>query len=900
MLSLIKIWYKIFRVLFYLNNACMLVKETKVLRGPNYWSVKRHKLIQLTIDLEEIEQKPTDTIPGFLERLQQLLPSLHEHRCSIGEPGGFFERVRRGTWMGHVIEHIALELQSLAGIAVGFGQTRGAGQEGVYHMVFEYGEEASGLHAAEAAIRVAEALISGNAYDLENDVAEIRRLWFRDKLGPSTGSIVDEAKRRGIPYMRLDEGSLVQLGYGCKQSRIEATITSHTSSLSVDVASDKDQTKRLLRAANVPVPFGEVVRDEEELKEVVEAMGFPIVIKPLDGNHGKGATINIKDWEHVNCAFHRAKKYGNEVIVEKFIEGHDFRVLVIDYEFVAAALRTPASVTGNGIHTVQELIDLANLDPRRGNGHDNVLTNIVVDEVTLELLKKANRTLETVLPQGEELYLKPTANLSTGGTATDVTDEVHPENRSLFERIARNIGLDVCGIDVMAPTLSIPLKESGGAVLEVNAAPGFRMHLEPTEGQPRNVAAPVVDMLFPNGDNGRIPIIAITGTNGKTTTTRLVAHIVKTAGFVTGFTTTDGVYINNEQVLKGDCAGPSSAHMVLKDSAVEFAVLETARGGILRSGVGYDKCDCAIVTNVAEDHLGIGGIDTLEKLARVKSVVPETVHANGYAVLNADDDLVFEMRKNIDCKLALFSLDASNPRIEEHCAAGGLAAVYEDGYLLLRIGSHFIPIEEAVNIPITFGGKAEFNIANALAASLAAYTQKIRLGTIRDALRQFVPSKESTPGRFNIFEFSDATVLLDYAHNPHGVRALGGFAKSFDASARIGVITGVGDRRDEDIVALGEEAAKIFDEIIIRHDEDMRGRTYEELIGLLTTGIHRVDAGIPISCFGQECEAVEKALQERKPKSLIVVLSDNIQGVTDCILRYQQMDQKAGVLQAAG
>ena len=868
----------------------MLVKDIRVLRGPNYWSIKRQKLIQLTIDLEDLEYKPTDEIPGFLERLQQLLPSLHEHRCSIGTPGGFFERVRTGTWMGHVIEHIAIELQNLAGIEVGFGQTRGTGEKGVYHMVFEYGEEKEGRYAADAAIRIAEALIKGEAYDVQKDVAEIRRLWFKEKLGPSTGSIVDEASKRGIPTLRLDGDSLVQLGYGCKQKRIEATITSHTSTLAVDVAGNKDLTKQLLTAANLPVPFGEVISDVENLKAAIEAIGYPIVIKPLNGNHGKGATINIQDWEHAECAFHRALKYGHAVIVEKFIRGSDFRVLVIDYKFVAAALRTPACVKGDGQHTIQQLIDIENEDPRRGSGHDNVLTEIKVDDVTLELLRKQGLTLESVLPAGQDLHLKPTANLSTGGTATDVTDWVHPQNRSLFERIARNIGLDICGIDVMAPDLSTPLKENGGAVLEVNAAPGFRMHLEPTNGQPRNVAEPVIDMLFPGKENGRIPIIALTGTNGKTTTTRLMAHIVKTAGFVTGFTTTDGVYINDELVLKGDCSGPGSAQLVLKDSAVEFAVLETARGGILRSGLGYDQCDCAIVTNVAEDHLGLAGIDTLEKLARVKSVVPETVHAGGYAILNADDDLVYAMRENVKCKVALFSLYADNARIEKHCADGGLAAVYENGYLLLRIGNHYIPIEEAANIPLTFGGRAEFNVANALAAALAAYTCRIKLGTIREALRSFAPSKETTPGRINIYEFNDFTVLLDYAHNPHGVRALGKFVKTFDASTRIGIITGVGDRRDEDITSLGEEAARIFDEIIIRHDDDMRGRSCEELDRLLTTGIHRVNRELPISYFGHECEAVERALASRKPKSLIVVLIDNVQAVTECIMRHQQMD----------
>lgn len=867
----------------------MKLLETKVLRGPNYWSIRRHKIIQLTLDLEDLEHRPTDTIPGFLLRLQELLPSLYEHRCSLGKPGGFFERVETGTWMGHVIEHIALELQNLAGISVGFGQTRGTGKEGVYHVAFEYAEEEAGRHAAEAAIHIAEALVTDQSFDVKQSVDEIRHLWYKYKLGPSTGSIVSAAQKRNIPVLRLDDGSLVQLGYGAKLRRIEATITSHTSSLGVDVAGDKAQTKKLLAAANLSVPYGDVLSDEADLKDVVEKVGFPLVIKPLDGNHGKGATINIQDRAHALCAFRRAKAYSNEVIVETFIQGSDYRVLVVNYKFVAAALRTPACVTGDGVHTIEQLIENENADPRRGSGHDDVLTQIVVDDVTTELLRKKAYTLATVLPAGEVLHLKPTANLSTGGTAADVTDDVHPHNVSCFERIARNVGLDVCGIDVMASTLALPLKQTGGAVLEVNAAPGLRMHLEPTKGQPRNVAAPIVDMLFPDKDNGRIPIIAVTGTNGKTTTTRLLAHIVKEAGYATGFTTTDGVYIHDELVMQGDCSGPQSAQLVLNDSAVEFAVLETARGGILRSGLGFDQCDCAVVTNVAEDHLGLAGIDTIEKLARVKSVVPEAVHQNGYAVLNADDDLVYAMKDAVKSKVALFSLHPDSVRIEQHCAAGGLAAVYDAGYLLIRRGNHFIPIEEATSLPITFDGRAEFNIANALAAALAAYTCKIKLEVIRKALRSFVPSAESTPGRLNMYSFGEFTVVLDYAHNPHGVKALGNFIKTFSGS-KVGVITGVGDRRDQDIVALGEEAAKIFDEIIIRHDADMRGRTKEEVEALLCRGIYRVDENKPVRCYGDECEAVEKAVSEARPGSVIVLLIDNVTAVSECLQRLQQKE----------
>jgi cyanophycin synthetase len=844
----------------------------------------------MTLDLQELEHQPTDTIPGFNERLQQLLPSLYEHRCSEGVPGGFFERLKRGTWMGHVIEHIAIEIQNLAGMNLGFGQTRGAGKEGIYHVVFEYGEEAEGRYAAKAAVRIAEALINGEAYDLEEDIFEIKKLWTVQKLGPSTGSIVAEAKKRDIPFLRLDEEALVQLGYGCKQRRIEATITGLTSAIAVDMAGDKDRTKRMLTEANIPVPMGDVICSVDKLKQAIDLIHFPIVVKPLDSNHGKGATINIQSWEAALVAFERAKKYSEKIIIEKYIPGKDFRVLVINNKFVAAALRTPASVTGDGRHTIRELIQIVNSDPRRGNGHDNVLTCIEINDVCHEYLAKNGYTLETVLPIGQLCYLKPTANLSTGGTATDVTDEVHPKNISLFERVARTIGLDVCGIDVMATELNTPIKENGGAVLEVNAAPGFRMHIEPTIGQSRNVAQPVVDMLF-HDSNGRIPIVAVTGTNGKTTTTRLIAHVAQQSGCVTGFTTTDGIYINNELVFKGDCSGPQSAQFILKDSSIEFAVLETARGGILRSGLAFDKCNTAIVTNVAEDHLGLGGINTIEKLAKVKSVLPETVMPNGYAILNADDDLVYAMKDNVNCKIALFSLYSDNIRIEQHCANGGIAGYLENEYLIIRVGNHIVPIEEVKNVPITFGGRAEFNIANALAASLAAYTNNIRLSTIRKALQTFLPSDENTPGRINIFEFNDFTVMLDYAHNPHGVKALGRFIKTFDAETKVGVITGVGDRRDEDIIALAEEAAKIFDEIIIRHDDDLRGRTHEDLDRLLTIGVRRVDPDKPLSYYWCECEAVENAIKNRKPRSLIVVLVEDFKTVAECVKRHQQEDQ---------
>jgi cyanophycin synthetase len=680
----------------------MKVLEIRAMRGPNYWSIRRHKLIVMRLDLEELEEKPTNHIDGFLERLEKMFPSMYSHRCSESKPGGFFHRVKEGTWMGHVIEHIALEIQTLAGMDVGFGRTRGTGEHGIYNVVFAYMEEKVGIYAAKSAVRIAQALVDNVDYDLSADIQTMREIREDERLGPSTGSIVEEAESRKIPWIRLNRNSLVQLGYGINQKRIQATVASTTSNIAVEIACDKEDTKNILDAAAVPVPKGYIIYDEEDLQDAVKRIGYPIVIKPINGNHGRGATTNIQNWEDALIAMAAAKKISRGVICEKFITGHDFRLLVINYKLVAAALRTPASIVGDGKSTIKQLIDKVNSDPRRGYGHEKVLTAIKIDEMTENILRDKSLTLDSVITKNEVLHLKTTANLSTGGTSADITDMVHPYNIFMAERIARIIGLDICGIDIMASDLITPISENGGAVLEVNAAPGFRMHIAPTEGLPRNVAEPVIDMLFPPGSNSRIPIIAVTGTNGKTTTTRLTAHIVKTMGHKVGFTTTDGVYIQNRMIMSGDCTGPVSAEFVLKDPTVDFAVLECARGGILRAGLGFSHCDIAIVTNVAADHLGLKDINTVEDMARVKAVVPESVSPNGYAILNADDDLVYAMRDALKCKIALYSLDENNPRIKNHCNNGGLAAIVENGYATISKGNWKIRVDKFLNIPITF------------------------------------------------------------------------------------------------------------------------------------------------------------------------------------------------------
>lgn len=873
----------------------MKVLEIKILRGPNYWSVRRTKLIQMKLDLEELEQRPTNHIPGFRERLEKLFPSMYEHRCSVGKPGGFFQRVDEGTWMGHVIEHVALELQTLAGMDTGFGRTRGANEkEGIYYVVFTYLEEDAGVYAAKAAVRIAEALVTGEEYRLEDDIQKLREIREDTRLGPSTGCIVDEAAKRNIPYIRLNKQSLVQLGYGVHQKRIRATIASTTSNIAVDIACDKEETKLLLEAAEIPVPRGTVIRTEVGLDEAIEKFGYPLVIKPIDGNHGKGNTTNITNKEQALKAFEAAKVYSRSVIVERFITGFDFRILVINHKFICAALRTPASVIGDGEHTIQWLIDETNKDPRRGYGHEKVLTQITVDGSTMKMLEEKGYTLETVLLKGELVLLKTTANLSTGGTSTDVTDEVHPANIFMCERISKIIGLDICGIDIMATDLRTPVSENGGAILEVNAAPGFRMHIDPAEGLPRNVAEPVIDMLFPKGSVGRIPIIAITGTNGKTTTTRLTAHIAKSAGKKVGYTTSDGVYIQNHLMMKGDCTGPVSSTFVLKDPTVDFAVLECARGGILKSGLAFQNCDVAIVTNVAADHIGLGGIYTVEQMAKVKAVVPETVFPHGYAILNAEDDLVYKMKDNLKCNVALFSMDENNPRMKEHCAGGGLATVYENGFISIMKGTWKIRVMAAKDIPLTYEGKAVHNIANCLPAVLATYLYRdISIDDIRQGLLTFIPGESLTPGRLNFFHFKNYTFLADFAHNPHGLQLLCEFVSKLDYKHKVGVISGTGDRRDEDIRELGEISGKYFDEIIMRCDKNLRGRTAEEIMDLLEEGIRKVNKTIPVMKIANENEALEYIYANPKQGALYTIMCDVVAGALDKIKELKDREDKS-------
>ncbi|WP_452223931.1 cyanophycin synthetase [Lacinutrix chionoecetis] len=873
----------------------MKIREINAMRGPNYWSVRRHKLIVMVLDLEKMEDYPTNKVSGFSERLKAMFPSMYSHRCSEGCEGGFFMRVDEGTWMGHVIEHIALEIQTLAGMDTGFGRTRGYGEKGVYNVVFSYLEENVGRFAAQSAFDICNALIAAEDYDLDADIQKMRELREASRLGPSTGSIVEEAESRGIPWIRLNKYSLCQLGYGANQKRIQATVTSETSSIGVELACDKEDTKYLLEQAEVEVPRGDIIRRERSLEDACRYVGYPLVIKPIDGNHGRGITVDIQNYEDALKAFHHAKDSSRSgaIIVEKFITGEDYRLLVINNQLVAAAKRTPAHVIGDGESNIQRLIDIVNRDPRRGYGHENVLTQITVNELTETIIKDAGYTLESVLKEGEMLVLKDTANLSTGGTAEDVTDIVHPANVSMAERISKIIDLDICGIDIMTTDISKPLSETGGAVLEVNAGPGFRMHLAPTKGLPRNVAAPVIDKLFPiHGDTGRIPIIAISGTNGKTTTTRLIAHIAKMKGYRVGYTTSDGVYIQNRLLMTGDCTGPASAEFVLKDPTVNFAVLESARGGLLRAGLGFKKCDVGVVTNVAADHLGLKGIHTIEQLAKVKGVIPETVLPDGYAILNADDDLVYDMRRTVECNVALFSMDENNPRIKALQRLNGITAVFENGYVTICRGEWKMRIMQVEDIPLTYGGKAKFMIQNVLAAVLAAHVQGIRIEDMKVGLETFIPSAAQTPGRLNLFEFENFTILLDYAHNPAGMRALQKFTEELDATVKVGIIAGIGDRREEDNNEMGAIAADMFDEIIIRQDKRLRGKTEEELIKMLNDGIKMRDPNKKTTIIPSEKEAITYAVKNAKKGSLIILCSDVIPDALDLVKKFKELESR--------
>ncbi|MEM9136617.1 MAG: cyanophycin synthetase [Cyanobacteria bacterium P01_F01_bin.42] len=877
----------------------MKILNTRTLRGPNYWSIRYPKLIVALVDLEELATRPSNEIPGFYEELLKLLPSLVEHYCSPGCRGGFLSRVREGTMMGHIMEHIALEMQTLAGMSVGFGRTRETYTDGIYQVIFSYEYEEAGRYAARAAFRFCQSLVETGTYprtELEEDLKDLREISAKHALGPSTEALINAAEKRGVPWLNLETREMLQLGYGKYQHRIQAALTSRSSVLGVELACDKDGTKQILEQAGVPVPRGTLVYSLSELEDAIEYLGgYPIVIKPLDGNHGRGISLDLQNWDEAEAAYDRARDVSKGIIVEHFYRGRDFRLLVVNNRLVAVAERVPAHVIGNGRNTVAELIEIENQDPRRGEGHDNVLTQISADETTDELLERQGFNLATVLEPEQMCYLRATANLSTGGIAIDRTDEIHPETVWLAERVSRIIGLDIAGIDVIASDIARPLPEIDGAIVEVNAAPGLRMHISPNQGTVRNVAEPILDMLFPPGTPARIPIVAVTGTNGKTTTTRLIAHLFRQRYGTVGLTTTDGIYINDHLVEKGDTTGPASAQVILKDPSVEMAVLESARGGILRSGLACQSCDIGVVLNVAADHLGLGDIHTLKEMAKLKAVVPETVHADGYAVLNADDELVAAMADRVTSKVAYFSMNPLNPVIQSHIDGGNIAALYQDGSLHIMAAGVSHSIAAADTIPMTLGGRAPFMIANALAACLVAYIHDVELKQIRAALQTFETSAQQTPGRMNLFDCGSCHVLVDYAHNPAGYRAVAEFVHNW-TGATLGVIGGPGDRRNRDLRELGAIAATCFDQIIIKEDDDTRDRDRGEVAQLLAEGVQEqndsANTSVPYSICLSELDAIEKALGQASEQSLVVIFPEQVSRTVE-LIQSRQMTKVA-------
>jgi cyanophycin synthetase len=860
-----------------INRAFMKILKIRTMRGPNYWSAKHHQLIVLNLQLP-------DPDPLFIEKIIEFGKKMVLLK-------NFFQHLDDSKTICQMTAQLAIELQVLAGMNCRYYQTHVTNQHQTCNVIFEYTIENAGVYAAEAAVRMINSIAEGKEYDIELDIKRLKRINRNESLGPSTRAIVNEALSRNIPVSRVDDSSLMLLGQGCNQRIIRAAVASTTSSIAADLVGDKESTKKILDAAYIPTPRGSLVANLNELKEAVESLGFPLVIKPLNGNHGRGITTMIESLQEAEEAFHLAQKISKSVIVERHIQGHDFRFLVINFKLIAVAQRTPAKVIGNGFSTIKELIDEVNQDPRRGDGHENVLTAITIDHNTLILLSARDLTPESVIPAEEILYLKDTANISTGGTADDVTDEVHPKNVFLAERVARLMNLDICGIDVMVEDIAKPITEQSGAVLEVNAAPGLRMHLAPASGLPINVAAPIVAMLYPKNAISRIPVVAITGTNGKTTTVRLIAHLAKQAGHQVGFTTTDGISISDQIIATGDCSGPGSAAVVLKDPLVNFAVLECARGGILRAGLGFDQCDISIVTNISEDHLGMEDIETVNDLARVKEVVPLSTAANGYAILNADDELVYQMKNDLICQVALFALSAGNPNIKQHLLEGKIAAFIEENYFTICKGAWKYRVAKVDEVPLTMGGKSEVMMKNILPAILAAFISNFEVKVIHAALKSFKPSPENTPGRMNLFEFTNCKVTLDYAHNEGGYQELKKYAAQVVAPVKVGIIAVAGDRRDQDIRNIGSLAAEIFDQIIIRHNKNSRGRSNEDNTALLMDGVRKVKPEMPVSVISDEKEAVQYAIEHSSPDTWIFMNLDKVKETLDFVAALWEKDK---------
>ncbi len=856
----------------------MKILKIQALRGPTIWSLEKMKLIQLRLDPEINDSSTPPEIEQYKQRLKDFLPDFN-----VGALKDFSIETRCT-----IIKDIAIYLQNLAGAKTQFGAVHPINITGFYNILFEYEIEKAGAAAAQYAVDIICAAEDGSSFDVFAALQHLKKISRTQRLGPSTKCIIAEIERRRIPWQRIGPQSQIILGQGIYQKRLHATITSNTACTAVDTAANKDYTKQLLGQAEIPVPAGGVCSDLKAANILAEKIGFPVAVKPLNGNHGRGVSLHVESSKALENAFEIAQKHGQRIIIERCVAGHDFRVLVVNGKFVAAARRDPASVFGDGISTLKELIEQLNAKPERGNGHENLLTKVTLDEDLKYFLEHRGYRFGDIPAAGEKVLLRQTANLSTGGTATDITDEVHPANQFMAERAAAIIGLDICGIDIVAPDLESPLTENGGAVLEVNAAPGLRMHISPSSGMARDVAKPIVNMLFPNGKKSRIPLFAVTGTNGKTTTTRLLAHIARDSGYTVGYTTTDGIYVGEHQIKKGDCAGPSSASLVLREPTVDFAVLETARGGMLRAGLAFDQCDVGIITNIEEDHLGLADIETIEDLAKVKALVPRTVKQDGWAVLNAEDVQCAKIADDLSCNVFFFSLDPENTVLKNHVSKGGSAITVMDRSIVILHGESKFGVAALTDIPLTINGTSQCMTANVLTATAAAFAYGFTVDKIRAALKSFLPSYKTTPGRMNFYEFEDFKILVDYAHNPHGLRAMCNYLESVQADRKVGIIAGIGDRRDSDTIEFARIAAGSFDHIIVRQEHSLRGKTIEEIENLIIRGIQQSNCEVTYDLVPDEGKAIQHAMHTAKPGDFIVALSDDYHTVISEIEQEKQ------------